>query len=89
MSRKSTMERWLIYRAIQEGNRKSAEQSVLDNRAENIQRYNQSRTDFTGGRGLSGDYDANPMLGAFSTDTSANVGMEYRKKKQQTGAVAQ
>lgn len=80
------VERWLIWQAIQDNNRRSAEQSVLDNRAESIQRYNQSRTDYTGGRGLSGDYDANPLLGAFDFDTSANVGMNYRKKKQQTGA---
>lgn len=80
------VERWLIWQAIQDNNRRSAEQSVLDNRAESIQRYNQSRTDYTGGRGLSGDYDANPLLGAFNFDTSANVGMNYRKKKQQTGA---
>lgn len=82
------VERWLIWQAIQDNNRRSAEQSVLDNRAESIQRYNQSRTDYTGGRGLSGDYDANPLLGAFDTNTSANVGMNYRKKKQQTGVAA-
>ena len=82
------VERRLIWQAIQDNNRRSAEQSVLDNRAESIQRYNQSRTDYTGGRGLSGDYDANPLLGAFDMNTSANVGMEYRKKKQQTGVAA-
>lgn len=82
------VERWLIWQAIQNNNRRSAEQSVLDNRGESIQRYNQSRTDYTGGRGLSGDYDANPMLGAFDFDTSVNVGLNYRKKKQQAGAVA-
>ncbi len=82
MSRKSTGERWLIYQAMQEGNRQSAEQSVLANRAETIRRYGQSRTDFTGLRGFQGDYDANPLLGLFNTDTSLTAGVDEQKKKK-------
>lgn len=76
------VERWLIWQAIQDNNRRSAEQSVLDNRAEAIQRYNQSQTDFTGLKGFGGDYDANPMLGLFDLDTSTDI-----KKRKRTGGV--
>lgn len=82
MSRKSTGERWLIYQAMQEGNRQSAENSVLSNRAESVRKYNQSRFDFTGSRGLQGDYDANPLLGMFDTDTSLTAGEDELKKKK-------
>nr|DAO60191.1 MAG TPA: hypothetical protein [Caudoviricetes sp.] len=88
MSRKAAAERWLIWNAFQQNNKKSAEDSVMENRAESIRNFSQSRNDFTQSRGYMGDYDMNPMLGLFSMDTSVQAEGEERKRKKQmmTGA---